>query len=138
MPSSPDPNVAGESPLRSSQTPWWSLGIAFLLILAGTALQLRPELNHALFRLGNQAAGGPDAWTAGIWAGLSVAGLGLSTVMVVAALDRTRQAALAAALWCIPVAALLTHLPKNLVRSPRPPKLWSADQLWVIGEPIVH
>ncbi|GAA0761908.1 phosphatase PAP2 family protein [Ideonella azotifigens] len=138
MPSSPDPNVAGESPLRSSQTPWWSLGIAFLLILAGTALQLRPELNHALFRLGNQAAGGPDAWTAGIWAGLSVAGLGLSTLMVVMALDRTRQAALAAALWCIPVAALLTHLPKNLVRSPRPPKLWTADQLWVIGEPIVH
>lgn len=112
--------------------------LAFLLILAGGWLQSQSDLNHHIFHVLNEAAGGNARWSAGLWSGLSVAGLGLSAIMMVLALDRTRLQAISAGLWCAVVGGLLTYPLKTLFGTPRPPKLLGVDHLQVIGQPILH
>jgi len=96
-------------------------------------------LDVALFQAVNRPLGGrwPTLWTT-----FSVLGLGLSALIVVAALARGRSAPgmrlLAALLWSLPIGGGATHLLKWACAVPRPPAVLSADQLLVIGEPMRH
>lgn len=74
----------------------------------------------------------------GFWSAGSVCGLGLSVWMMVAALDRRRCQAIAAATLCLPLGGLLTHLPKWGLPTLRPAAVLSPSELLVMGEPILR
>lgn len=115
-----------------------TLAVAALLILAGVWLHAQPALNQSLFLWLNHAAGGPQRASAGLWAGLSVAGLGLSATMMVLAADRTRRLAVSALLWGVPLTWLASSLPKVLIHSPRPAAVLASGTFEVIGRPLLN
>lgn len=113
------------------------LAVATVLVVGGVLLHDSARdtaLFHWLNRLGT-------VWPA-LWAMLSVAGLGLSAFIVLAALHRGphRRAMrpVAALLWCFPVGGALTHVLKRLIEHPRPAAALGVDQIVVIGEPLLR
>jgi undecaprenyl-diphosphatase len=107
---------------------------AAALLLAGAVLRLG-GLDQPVFLALNTAqhALAPDL----LWSLLSEIGLGSSAAVVVLALWRGRDAislaTLAALLWCYPVGALLTHVPKRLFDLPRPPAVLTEASYHLIG-----
>lgn len=108
------------------------------VLLASGALLHGSAHDTALFHTLNALG---TVWPA-LWAMLSVAGLGLSAFIVLAALHRgagvRSMRPVAALLWCFPVGGALTHVLKRLIEHPRPASLLGADQIVVIGEPLLR
>lgn len=117
---------------------WWPLCLVALLLLAGCAALRLGALDAPLFLMLNAAGRIAPAF----WAGLSVAGLGLSAFILLAAAspgrDERRLAVVASLLWCFPIGGLLTHGLKRLFSTPRPQAVLPLDQMQVIGEPLLH
>lgn len=120
-----------------STSPGLLLAGAAVLIASGALLHDTPQdtaLFHTLNRLGAH-------WPA-LWAMLSVAGLGLSAFIVLAALHRgARRRAMrpvAALLWCFPIGGTLTHALKAWIAHPRPVAALGADAVVVVGEPLLR
>lgn len=113
------------------------LAAAAVLLASGALLHSGPH-DTTLFRALNALG---TVWPA-LWAMLSVAGLGLSAFIVLVALHRGARPLsmrpVAALLWCFPVGGALTHVLKRLIEHPRPAALLGADQIVVIGEPLMR
>ena len=126
------------TPDRASPLSHPPLLAAAAVLLAGGALLHGSARDTALFHLLNALG---TVWPA-LWAMLSVAGLGLSAFIVLAALHRDASARLmrpvAALLWCFPVGGALTHVLKRLIAHPRPAAALGVDQIVVIGEPLMR
>lgn len=114
------------------------LAVAAVLVVGGVLLHHDSARDTALFHGLNRLG---TVWPA-LWAMLSVAGLGLSAFIVLAALHRGphRRAMrpVAALLWCFPVGGALTHVLKRLIEHPRPAAALGVDQIVVIGEPLLR
>lgn len=99
--------------------------------LPGGVSEFELQLLLALNRWGHQAPA--------FWSMLSVLGLGLSAwllLFITLRPDRPHHArAQAALIWCLPIGALLTHLPKQWLSWPRPAAVLP-EQLQVIGQPL--
>jgi len=142
-PTMSDPTVsrlAPHLPADDGAPRWQGLAwaLALLLLGAGGWLHLQPALNQSLLLSLNRLAGGAHPAAAGLWGGLSVAGLGVSAVLVVLALDRTRRRALDALLWGVPLGLLFSRLPKSLIDSARPARALGTQALEVIGTPLLN
>ncbi len=112
---------------------------AALLVVLGVGLRLHSGVGSGGDLAGLQAVQALLAKAGeGFWSAWSVAGLGLSAWLIVAALDRRHHHALAAAIMCLPVGGLLTHLPKLLGPTLRPPAVLRPDQFLLMGEPILR
>lgn len=126
------------SPTPSPLSPRPLLVVAAVLVVGGVLLHHDSARDTALFHGLNRLG---TVWPA-LWAMLSVAGLGLSAFIVLAALHRGphRRAMrpVAALLWCFPVGGLLTHVLKRLIAHPRPAAALGVDQIVVIGEPLMR
>lgn len=126
------------SPTPSPLSPRPLLAVAAVLVVGGVLLHHDSARDTALFHGLNRLG---TVWPA-LWAMLSVAGLGLSAFIVLAALHRGphRRAMrpVAALLWCFPVGGLLTHVLKRLIEHPRPAAALGVDQIVVIGEPLLR
>jgi undecaprenyl-diphosphatase len=133
MDTTPTPSPARTAPL--SHQP---LLVAAAALMVGGALLHGSARDTALFRTLNLLGA---VWPT-LWAMLSVAGLGLSAFIVLVALHRGahREAMrpVAALLWCFPVGGALTHVLKRLIEHPRPAAALGADQIIVIGEPLMR
>lgn len=114
------------------------LVMAAVLMVGGVLLHHDSASDTALFHGLNRLG---TVWPA-LWAMLSVAGLGLSAFIVLAASHRGphRRAMrpVAALLWCFPVGGALTHVLKRLIEHPRPAAALGVDQIVVIGEPLLR
>lgn len=135
LPTSPPQARRDHRPLRIAPRPMRWLAAAGLLLLAGLMLHQRDlTLFLALNALGLHL---PE-----LWAMLSVAGLGLSAFIVLAALHPgaapVAMRPLAALLWCFPIGGALTHLGKRLIDHGRPAALLPHDTLVIIGEPLTR
>lgn len=142
-PTMSDPTVsrpAPHLPADDGAPRWQSLAwaLALLLLGAGGWLHLQPAFNQSLLLSLNRLAGGAHPAAAGLWGGLSVAGLGVSAVLIVLALDRTRRRALNALLWGVPLGLLFSRLPKSLIDSARPARALGTQALEVIGTPLLN
>lgn len=126
------------TPDRASPLSHPPLLAASAVLLAGGALLHGSARDTALFHLLNALG---TVWPA-LWAMLSVAGLGLSAFIVLAALHRgagvRSMRPVAALLWCFPVGGALTHVLKRLIAHPRPAAALGVDQIVVIGEPLMR
>ena len=126
------------SPTLSPLSPRPLLAVAAVLVVGGVLLHHDSARDTALFHGLNRLG---TVWPA-LWAMLSVAGLGLSAFIVLAALHRGphRRAMrpVAALLWCFPVGGALTHVLKRLIEHPRPAAALGVDQIVVIGEPLLR
>lgn len=126
------------SPTPSPLSPRPLLVVAAVLVVGGVLLHHDSARDTALFHGLNRLG---TVWPA-LWAMLSVAGLGLSAFIVLAALHRGphRRAMrpVAALLWCFPVGGALTHVLKRLIEHPRPAAALGVDQIVVIGEPLLR
>ncbi|MFM2118555.1 MAG: hypothetical protein RL722_23 [Pseudomonadota bacterium] len=110
------------------------LALAAWLRLAGTDRAVFLALNQAL----NTAAPATDlAWS---WA--SELGLATSGVLLLLTVWRGRDPAslrlAAALLWSLPVGGLITHLPKRLLATPRPPAVLEPGSFHLIGEALTR
>lgn len=112
------------------------LGVA--LLLAASAWVRLGGWDVPFFHVFNSVGAAVPA----LWAGLSVAGLGLSVfILWLAACPgalHERMLAVAALIWCFPIGGLLTHGFKLLFATPRPPAVLPLDQIHVIGDPLLH
>lgn len=132
-----NPSLLNETRMPSPRLPRWHRWA----IAAGLLLALGLGL-HGQDRDVFQALNGLGRWLPALWAMLSVAGLGLSAFIVLAAAQPggspPAMRMVAALLWCFPVGGALTHVFKRLIDQPRPAAVLAPDQLVVIGEPLLR
>lgn len=132
-----NPSLLNEVRPSSPRLPRWHrwAAAAGLLLAVGAGLQGQ---DRDLFQMLN----GLGRWLPALWAMLSVAGLGLSAFIVLAAAQPggSPQAmrVVAALLWCFPIGGALTHGIKRLLAHPRPAAVLAPDQIVVIGEPLLR
>lgn len=115
---------------------------AFVALLAAVVLRAF-GLDQPLFLLLNGALhAGAGEWPDRLWSALSVLGLGLSAALLVALRVRPAEPAtlraLAALIWCVPLAGVLTQVTKRMFDVPRPAGLLAPELLHVIGAPLLH
>ncbi len=105
-----------------------SLAVAWLVVVAASVAR-HAGLDAPVFLALNGWRGLPDA----VWETLSVAGLGVSA-LVVCTVDAQRHPRVVAALpWMFAIGGGLTHLVKQAMPMPRPTSVLTAAQLHVVG-----
>jgi undecaprenyl-diphosphatase len=134
-PAPPEPAEQRPAVLRLRASLAWVAALVFtgaVLRLGGLDQPVFLALNAALHALASDT----------VWSMLSEIGLGSSVAVVVLALWRGRDALslhlLAALLWCYPVGALLTHVPKRVFDLPRPPAVLAEGSYHLIGARVTQ
>ncbi len=106
--------------------------LAAALVVAAAGAARHHGLDTGLFIALNRWRGLPDA----VWEMLSLAGLGVSALTVLALGAQRHPRVLAALAWCVVVSGGLTHLVKRLLVMPRPASVLDPGAFHVIGSKL--
>lgn len=123
------PAAALDRSLRGAMIAAALTALAAPLVVVAAAHAHSGALDTRWFLLLNGWRGAPDA----LWATLTIAGLGLSAMLLGTLLLRDRPLALAALPFCVAIGGGLARLVKTTWPVPRPAAVLPPDQIHVIG-----
>jgi membrane-associated phospholipid phosphatase/uncharacterized membrane protein YbhN (UPF0104 family) len=120
------------APLDSPRTAL-TVAVAALGVVAAATVRLR-GLDVGWFLAVNGSRLVPEP----VWEALSLAGLGLTALLVVAVLARREPAVVAALAWTFVIGGGIVQLAKRFVATPRPAAVLPAGEVHLVGERLMR